>query len=180
MSNFNFSGVQVAEENSGSTFQRVEPGFQKLTITKVEDATAGTGSKGFKLTFESDKGGEFNQSWYVQNAAGQMNAKVAESFQYLVNTFTGKPLTGDVNTMALSAVLVGKAAEVTVGGRKYTNEKDGVSYNNIAAELPFGGYAGERTPYIRGEWVADTQSTSEVGMPQLAQATQDSGDGLPW
>jgi len=177
MSNFNFSGVGVAEENQGSTFQRVEPGFQKLTITKVEDATAGTGSTGYAVSFESEKGGEFTQKWFIANPEGVLNTKVAESFQYLVNTFTGNPLDGDVNAMRLSALLVGKSAEVTVGGRKYTSEQDGKKYNNTAPELPFGGYAGERNIYYRGEWDNSESITSLADTPRMEEATS---DGLPW
>lgn len=172
MSGFDFSGVELPEEIVVN--KRVEPGFQKLTVLGIKDATAQSGAKGLNVEFESDKGGKFNQTWYLISKEGTRNDKVMSSFQYLLETFTGSTLKAQVTPESLSAILVGRNAEVTVGGRRSTVEREGKKYNNIYAELPFGGYKGERDPYIRGEW--DTSSeTSEDSMDNSGV-----NNDLPW
>lgn len=163
MNNFNFTGVESAVEN---VF--VKPGFQVLTITGLEGVKFNSGSSGFKVTFSSDKGGTFSQNWTIADANGVVMAKVAPSFQYLVEKFTGSKLDGEVNTASLSAKLVGKSRAVTVGGRLVTTQKDGKVYENTYAELPFAGYDGEVTPNIR-----DQRDQS-----LLSSASTDSNSGL--
>lgn len=168
MNNFNFSGVSLPEDKQQTKF--VQPGVQELTITEVKDVSFNTGAVGIEVSFSSNLGGTFSQRWALVDNQKQLNQSVMQSFQYLINTFTGQQLDGDVNTTMLSSMMVGKTAVVTVGGRKYTSEKDGKKYNNIRAELPFGGYQGEKEPYIRGEW--DTNP--------VATASSNGGDNFPF
>lgn len=167
MSNFNFSGVDVPVENPG--FVAVEPGYQTLTIKSVEDVVSSNkGSLGVKVTFESDKGGTFSQDWWLANSAGESLEKAMPSFQYLVLKFSGAKLEGNISTDLISAKLVGKSLDVTVGGRKYTSEKDGKKYNNTSAWLPFSGYAGNSLIRYSGEW-----DESEVVTNDTVTATDD-------
>lgn len=160
MSNFNFSGVEVAKEST-STF--AEPGYQKLTVVSVKPATAASGSVGLEVEFSSDKGTSFNQKWWLADANGSRLNKAMPSFQYLVDKFSGSPLDGDVNIQSISAKLVGRSLDVTVGGRKYTTEKDGKKYNNTAAWLPFSGYAGEVAIRYNGKWDESEEVFSAKG-----------------
>lgn len=158
----NWGSVEVANENvnnGGSVSQFVQPGFQKLTINSVEDVVSQKGNKGFKIAFESDKGGTFNQSFWVADQNDNMLGS-APSFQYLVDKFSGSPLVQGDNTASISAKLIGKSHDVTVDGRKYTTEKDGKKYNNTAAQLRFAGWSGESQIRYTGEW--DTSSVESV------------------
>src|SRR5690606_4062856 len=99
-------------------------------------------------------------------------SKAAPSFQYLVEKFTGAALEGSMTIEALSAKLVGKSHEATVGGRKYTTEKDGKKYNNTAGWLPFAGWSGETQIRYDGAW--------DEATPQGDSNVSDDSDGLPF
>lgn len=161
MSNFNFSGVDVPAENT-STFIAVQPGYQNLTVKSVEDVKSQSGTLGVKVTFESDKGGEFSQSWWLADSSGNELKTAMPSFQYLMVKFSGEKLEGNISTDLISAKLVGKTTDVTVGGRRYTSEKDGKKYNNTAAWLPFSGWAGNSTVRYTGEWESEDTNTLET------------------
>lgn len=159
-SNFNFSGIDVAPEGNKFT----KPGFQKLTITEVKDATSASGTIGLEVSFVSGDGSTFSQRWWLANSAGQRLDKAMPSFQYLVAKFSGEALSGDINTASIAAKLVGKSREVTVGGNRYTATKivDGkeVRYDNTSAWLPYSSYDGETQIRYTGEFDKSTESVA--------------------
>lgn len=181
MSNWNLGTVE--EVNSGSAYVRVEPGYQNLTITGVENTVAGTGSKGLKITFKSDKGGEFSQNFYLIAPDGSQS-KQAPAFKYLYDNFTEEVLPENFTTESISAKLIGKTTDATVGGRKYTTarEEDAIvngeatkvvkKYDNIAAELPFGGWKGERQIRFSGQWESEVSVNNTVDSKEVT--------GAPW
>lgn len=183
MSNFNFTGAQAAEEMEVQVMRTVEPGFQKLTIVGIEDTVAGTGTKGLEIEFKSDVENTytFKQKFWLNNADGSVNGGMP-SFLYLVKAFTGAPIPETVNsTQAISALLVGKTVEATVGGEKRTREVDGKKYNNIYPRLPFAGWEGDRgNPYISGQWDSDSPTESSNSEDSFSAAEEAQSSDLPF
>lgn len=180
MANFNVQGAKAAEETTVVVNRPVEPGYQNLTVLSIADVTASTGTTGLEIEFQSDKPNTypFKQKFWLNNVDGSVNGGMP-SFLYLVEAFTGAELPETAtNTQAITALLVGKTVDGTVGGERYTQEKDGKTYNNIRPQLPFGSWKGERTPYIRGSW--DESATQTSDSPNNTENTEKKTDDVPW
>lgn len=144
MSGVNFDGIEVPvqkEQESNNKFKRVEKGAQVLTITKVEDVTAGTGTPGFEITFHSERfDADFTHKFWA-------TGKAAPRLQSLMIGFTGAKATGVMTTEQLAAVLVGQSSNCIVDADIRVNVKDGREYRNEYATLRYADFANQAVEF---------------------------------
>lgn len=168
----NLTGISAAE-NNGSSFKMVQPGVQTLTISKIEEATAGDKAV-LQVTFDSTEAeASFNHRFFLTE-------KALPRVQYLIEKFTGKPLEGSFSVPALSAILVGKSKSCVVDGEVRPREKDGKVYNNTYATLRFAGFVEpegkEVEPRIDSSRAVDTSSLTSG----TANSSEEDDSGLPF
>lgn len=144
MSGVDFNNIEVPvqkEQTSNNKFKKVEKGAQVLTITKVEDVTAGTGTPGFELTFHSDRfNADFTHKFWA-------TGKASPRLQSLMIGFTGAKATGKMTTEQLAAVLVGKSSNCIVDADIKINNKDGRDYRNEYATLRYADFANQAVEF---------------------------------
>lgn len=178
MSGLNFDNIEVPaekEQTSVSKFKRVEKGAQVLTITKVEDVTAGTGTPGFEITFHSDKAdADFTHKFWA-------TGKAAPRLQSLMIGFTGAKATGTMTTEQLAAVLVGQSSNCIVDADIRVNEKDGKTYNNEYATLRYADFANKSVEFKDEDArVNPARNVSSVTTTSVLDTVEGNSDDLPF
>lgn len=183
----NLTGISAAESTNNSTtstFKRVEPGINTLTITKLEDAKVGS-KPVLRVTFSSKEAdAEFSHDFFTQGNSEETSKKLLERIQYLIEKFSGSALQGNFSLQALSAVLVGKTKVCMVDGRirGVQSSKDSKWYNNTYPNLAWAGYVDpspDAKPYIndKDKLDVDALNASSGDATNIGSST---GNDLPF
>lgn len=174
-----FSGVNEPENKVTTGFKIVTKGAKELTITNVEDGESQSGKPFMNITFFSKMDdADFKHKFYLTKGA-------LPRVQSLMIGFTGKKLSGEVDTTAIAAQLVGKTSNCIVDAKIVEKESNGKIYKNEYPELRFADFASLTVPFkdedarVKDESAPAAVREAATGVLDTIGSDTDDSD-LPW
>ena len=180
--NINFSeAVEASTNSTGTGYTRVEKGAQPLTIIAFDDVD-NSNTPAIDITYQSGK----NDATFKERT--YLSPRALPKLQHIVEQFSGKKMSGNVDSNKLASQLIGKTAFCVVDEEPYTKEKDGKTYTNYRAKLKFTNFAQPvNTPaelkftdeQARTLPAAEVKANAPAGNRVDISTTVDDSD-LPW